>query len=206
MVSIVIATRNPHKIRELSALLRMPGIRWRSLADFPGLPPIPERGRSFSANAIAKARTAARLTGHLALADDSGLEVRALAGAPGVRSARFAGRHGDDQANNAKLLRLLNGLPASRRHARFCCVLALASPAKLLAVTEGTWEGRIAAAPRGRRGFGYDPVFLIPGLGKTAAELPIATKNRLSHRGQTAKAMRRILGRLQTQRARSGAL
>jgi XTP/dITP diphosphohydrolase len=174
----------------------LPGIRWRWLAEFPSLPAIPERGRTFRANAIAKARAVARLTGQLAIADDSGLEVHALDGAPGVRSARFAGRQGDDHANTAKLLRLLDGLPASRRGARFRCVLALASPTKLLAVTEGVWEGRMTSAPRGRQGFGYDPVFLIPQLGKTAAELPSAAKNRLSHRGRAASRMRALVRRL----------
>lgn len=196
MRAIVIATRNRHKVRELTALLDVRGIRWWSLGTFPHLPPIPERGRTFRANAIAKARAVARLTGEWALADDSGLEVDALDGAPGVRSARFAGRHGDDQANNAKLLRLLDGQPPPRRTARFRCVLALASPSKLLAVTEGVWEGRIAEQPTGRRGFGYDPIFLIPRLGKTSAQLPASVKNRLSHRGRTARRMRRILNQL----------
>lgn len=200
MLQIVIATRNPHKARELAALMRLAGIRWRSLADFPDLPAIAERGRSFRANAIAKARAAARLTGLPALADDSGLEVDALGGQPGARSARFAGRHGDDQANTEKLLGLLRAVPAPLRTARFRCALALAGPARLLAVTEGAWEGRIAASPRGRRGFGYDPVFLLPALRKTAAELPPAVKNRLSHRGQTARLMREAIARLRAGR------
>ena len=117
MLHIVIATKNRHKIRELGQLLAVPGIRWRSLREFPEVRDVPERGRTFDANAVTKARAAAQATGLLALADDSGLEVDALDGRPGVRSARFAGRHGDDRANNTKLLHLLAGIPASRRGA-----------------------------------------------------------------------------------------
>lgn len=192
---IVIATRNPKKFRELQALVRCAGVRWRSLAEFPEAPPVHEHHATFEANAAKKARTAARATGRWALADDSGLEVDALRGAPGVRSARFAGRHGDDVANNAKLLRLLDGVPARRRGAQFRCVLALADARRLLAVTEGRWRGRIARAPRGRHGFGYDPVFLLPRQRKTAAELAPSVKNRLSHRGQAARRMRAVLQR-----------
>ena len=196
MVEIVIATRNPKKFRELKALLAVRGLRWRSLTDFPRLSPVRETGRTFQENARKKALAAARATGGLAVADDSGLEVRALSGGPGVRSARFAGRHGNDHANNAKLLRLLEGLPPSRRVARFRCVLALASPNEVLAVTEGTLAGRIAKTPRGHRGFGYDPIFIVPRLGKTVAQLPAAVKNRISHRAQAARRLQRVLRRL----------
>ncbi len=192
-MTIVIASRNHHKCRELSALLRVPGIRWRSLSAFPRVGAIPERGRTFQANAIHKARVVAKATGCLVLADDSGLEVAAIHQAPGVRSARFAGRHGDDGANNAKLLRLLRGVPDTERDARYRCVLALASPGKLLAVTEGTLRGRIAHVPRGRGGFGYDPLFLLPRFKRTVAQLSAATKNRLSHRAKAAQAMRQVL-------------
>ncbi|MBI4323143.1 MAG: RdgB/HAM1 family non-canonical purine NTP pyrophosphatase [Candidatus Omnitrophica bacterium] len=196
MPEIVIATRNHHKYRELAALLRLREVRWRSLEAFPDLPAVEERGRTFRANALKKARLIARATGCWALADDSGLEVAALRQAPGVRSARFSGRHGNDHANNAKLLRLLRGVPDPKRDARYRCVLALASPETLLAVAEGTLRGRIAQAPRGRGGFGYDPVFLLPRLTRTVAQLSAAAKNRLSHRAKAAQAMRRLLKRL----------
>jgi XTP/dITP diphosphohydrolase len=204
MLDIVIATGNRHKVRELKVLLPVRGIRWHSLAEFPSVGPVHEHGRTFDANAVIKARAIARATGYLALADDSGIEVDALNGAPGVHSARFAGRHGNDAANNAKLLRLMRAVPASRRQARYCCSLALArpgnrdgragaGPAKVIALTRGTWAGRIAIAPKGTGGFGYDPVVNIPRLGKTVAQLPKHVKRRFSHRSVAA---RRLLPRL----------
>lgn len=193
MVEIVLATGNRHKIRELIGLLRARGIRWRSLADYPQIRPARETGATFEANAAKKAVAVARASGHFALADDSGLEVEALGWGPGVRSARFAGRHGDDAANNAKLLRKLKGLPAHRRRARYRCVLALAAPDGTVALARGTWAGRIADAPRGSRGFGYDPLFLVPGTGKTAGELPPRVKQRLSHRAKAAQRLRAFL-------------
>ena len=193
MLTVVLATANRHKARELKTLLAVRGIRWRSLAEFPTVPTARETGRTFEANARQKAEAAARATGRLALADDSGLEVDALDGAPGVRSARFAGRHGDDRANTLALLRRLRGLPAARRRARYRCALALADPSGLIAVTRGAWTGRIAERPRGRGGFGYDPVFFLPELGKTMAELASEIKNQLSHRGRAAKKVYRLL-------------
>lgn len=160
------------------------------------MPPVKEDGRTFADNAVKKARAVAAATGCLALADDSGLEVEALHGEPGVRSARFAGRHGDDAANNARLLRRLAGLPAQRRGARFRCVLALADPVRVVGISEGRLTGRIAHEPRGRRGFGYDPVFVVPKFGKTVAELPRGVKNRISHRARAAARMRGALVRL----------
>ncbi len=201
-LDIVIATRNLKKFRELKALLVVPGVRWHGLAVFPQVPVVPERGKTFRANAITKAKRVASATGCLALADDSGLEVEALGGAPGVRSARFAGRHGDDHANNAKLLRMLEGLPAPKRRARFRCVLALASPTRVLAVTEGTLAGGMATRPVGHRGFGYDPIFLAPRFKKTVAQLPTSMKHRISHRAQAAQRMRRKLMTLARNRAR----
>ena len=201
-INIIIATRNAHKVRELATLLASPGVRWKSLREFPHIPAVKEDGRSFAVNAIKKARAVAKAVGGLVLADDSGLEVDALGGAPGIRSARFAGGHGDDAANNRKLLRLLEGVPPSRRRARYRCVLALASPTRLLALTHGTWSGRIAPGPKGRGGFGYDPVFLVPGLRKTVGELPLRVKHQLSHRAQAAQRMRGALRRLSAQRPR----
>ena len=201
---LVIATRNLHKVRELKSLLRLRHVRWRSLQEFPGVPPVKEDGRTFADNAAKKARAAARATGCLALADDSGLEVRALNGEPGVRSARFAGRHGDDAANNALVLRRLAGAPRGERAAQFRCVLVLADPRRVLAMSEGRLRGWIGEAPRGRQGFGYDPIFVVPG-GKTVAELPMAVKNRISHRARAAAGMRRTLARLAAASGRAAA-
>lgn len=196
MLDIVIATRNRHKVRELSRLLPVRGIRWRSLAAFPSVGDVPERGRTFEANATQKARSVARATGCLTLADDSGLEVAALGGAPGVRSARFAGSHGRDDANNRKLLRLLGRRPLAARRAQYRCVLALASPSRLMAVTRGRWQGWIAVRPAGRNGFGYDPIFLVPKLGKTVGQLPASVKRRVSHRAQAARRLLPVLRRI----------
>lgn len=195
-LDIVIATRNRRKFSELKALLPSAGIRWRSLAAFPTVPSVPEIGRTFDANAIRKAQAVARATGHLALADDSGIEVEALHGAPGVRSARFAGPRVDDAANTWKLLQRLNEIAPSRRRARYRCALALASPTRLIAVVHGDWRGRIAPAPAGCRGFGYDPIFLVPRLGKTVGQLPRRVKQRLSHRAAAARRLRPTLARL----------
>ncbi|MBI4341727.1 MAG: non-canonical purine NTP pyrophosphatase [Candidatus Omnitrophica bacterium] len=196
MLDIVIATSNPHKFRELSRLLRVPGICWHSLAEFPAMRPVREDGGTFEANAVKKARAVARATGHLALADDSGIEVAALRGAPGVQSARFAGAHVGDAANNAKLLRRMAGVPAKRRAARYRCVLALASASRTMAIARGSWAGRIAQAPKGRGGFGYDPIVVIPRLGKTVGQLPARVKRRFSHRAQAARRLLPLLRHL----------
>lgn len=200
MLHIVVATRNRHKFRELAGLLKVRGVRWHSLEEYPRVGTVRETGRTFDANAIQKALAVARATGALALADDSGLEVDALHGAPGVTSARFAGRHGNEQANIEKLLRLLRGRPPSQRRARYRCSLALAGRSRLLAVTHGSWEGGIAQAPAGRQGFGYDPIFFVPRFGKTVGELSAAVKRRMSHRAMAAAGMRVVLRRLAAQR------
>ena len=196
MLHIVIATRNQHKFRELKGLLRVSGIRWHSFDESPRVAAVNETGRTFDANARKKALAVARATGCLALADDSGLEVDALGGAPGVRSARFAGGHGDDQANNRKLLRLLWRRPMSQRRARYRCSLALAGPRRVIGVVQGRWEGRIAFRCAGARGFGYDPIFLVPRLRKTVGQLPARVKQRLSHRAAAARKLRRVLTKL----------
>lgn len=195
MLHVVIATKNRHKFRELKTLLNVRGIRWHSLAEFPQLPPVQENGATFEANAIKKARAVARATGHLALADDSGIEVDALGGAPGVQSARFAGAHGNDEANNTALLRRLRGLPARKRRARYVCVLALATRDRVVALARGIWSGRIAEAPAGRKGFGYDPIFIVPRYGKTVGELAVGIKQRLSHRARAARTLAATLKR-----------
>ncbi|HEX5313429.1 MAG TPA: RdgB/HAM1 family non-canonical purine NTP pyrophosphatase [Gammaproteobacteria bacterium] len=191
---IVIATGNAGKLAEILTLLAPLGFDAIAQAAL-GIAPAAETAPSFVENAILKARGAARAAHLPALADDSGLEVPALGGAPGVHSARYAGRHGDDAANVAKLLAELAVRPGASRRARFRCVAvylrAADDPAPIVA--EATWEGEIAAAPRGKRGFGYDPVFLLPALGITAAELPAAEKNRLSHRARALLALRERL-------------
>jgi XTP/dITP diphosphohydrolase len=193
---IVLASGNAGKLAELRGLLAGSGVELVAQTEL-GIGDAEETGRTFIENAILKARHAARATGLPALADDSGLCVDALGGAPGLYSARYAGVHGDNAANNAKLLHELEGVPDARRGAHFVCVLALLrsedDPDPL--ITHGRWHGRVLAAPRGARGFGYDPVFLPEdGDGASAAELDPAVKNRISHRGQALAALRKMFG------------
>lgn len=184
-MKIVLATGNTGKVRELAAMLQ--GLDIEILPQSALLVrEAEETGLSFIENAILKARNAAEQTKLPAIADDSGLEVDALGGQPGIHSARYAGPQGDDQANVEKLLKAMRDLPELARSARFRCVIVYlkhaADPAPFVA--EGVWEGSILLAPRGGNGFGYDPVFLVPERGCSAAELPPEEKNRLSHRGQ----------------------
>lgn len=185
MLKIILATGNPGKLREFSAVLAGLELNLVAQSDF-NTPEAAETGLTFVENALLKARNAALHTGLPALADDSGLVVDALNGAPGLYSARYAGFEANDHANIAKLLHELHEVPTERRTARFVCVLALlrhpADPTPL--ICQGTWEGVILTEPRGAGGFGYDPVFFIPTEQRTAAELEPAAKNRLSHRGQ----------------------
>jgi XTP/dITP diphosphohydrolase len=196
-MELVVATRNQGKLREIRHLLEDDGqIRVRGLDEFPGVPEIEEDGHTFAENARKKAQTVARLTGCLTLADDSGLEVEALGGMPGVHSARFAGEQADDAANNRKLLDLLKTAPAEARQAAFVCVMALCRPDGECCFFQGKLEGLMAEAPRGSGGFGYDPLFLVPEFGLTLAELPLDAKNRISHRGQ---ALRQAIGFIRQQ-------
>jgi XTP/dITP diphosphohydrolase len=202
---ILVATTNPGKVRELRALLGGQ-VEWRSLADFPGLLEVQEDGATFAENARKKALGYAQATGLWTLADDSGLVVDALGGAPGVNSARFSGdrpkgadRKLLDRRNMEKLLSLLQGVPREKRTARFVCCLCLADPAGVLLETRGTLEGIIAVEPAGTGGFGYDPVFLVPPLGKTVAQLGEEEKNAISHRGNAMRALKpRLIELLQT--------
>ncbi|HXO99639.1 MAG TPA: RdgB/HAM1 family non-canonical purine NTP pyrophosphatase [Luteibacter sp.] len=182
---IVLASGNAGKVVELEQLLAGSDVQLVAQTSL-GVSDADETGLTFVENALIKARHAARATGLPALADDSGICVDALNGAPGLYAARYAGTHGDSTANNAKLLRELDGVPAERRSAYFIAVLVLLrhaeDPAPLIA--EGRWHGRILEAPRGEGGFGYDPLFLPDGHDVSAAELEPARKNRLSHRGQ----------------------
>ena len=193
---IVLASNNAGKVREINQLLAPAGISVRPQSEL-GIDEAEETGLSFVENAILKARHAARATGLAAIADDSGLEVDALDGAPGIYSARYAGPGADDRANCDKLLAALDGVPEAERSARFQCVMVYLrhalDPTPL--ICQGTWEGRILHAPRGANGFGYDPVFLVPGLDRSAAELDAETKNRLSHRGQALSQLARRLTR-----------
>lgn len=176
---LYVATGNAHKLSEIEAIL---GVTARGLRDVPDAPEVVEDGDTFEENAVKKAAALAAHTGGWALADDSGLEVDALDGAPGVRSARFAGRHGDDAANNALLLEKLRG--TDHRAARFVCVIALCGPGGGAHTFRGECRGRIAQAPRGTEGFGYDPLFVPDGYAKTFGELGEAVKHRLSHRSR----------------------
>ena len=198
---IVVATGNPHKLEELAAIFTPQRVTIEGLADQPGSPFIEpdETGTSFLENAMIKARAYAAMTGRVCLADDSGLEVDALHGAPGVISSHYATdgvesgmpRAKRDLANNARLLRELETTPDAERTARFVCVMVLASPdGSVLHAARGTMEGSIARTPRGGNGFGYDPLFLVaPALDRTSAELEPAEKNAISHRARAAVAM-----------------
>ena len=187
---MVLASANPGKLRELRALLEPLGLELIAQASL-GIQGAEENGSSFRDNALIKAHHAALSSGLGALADDSGLEVDALGGRPGVRSARYAGPDATDAQNLEKLLEELRDVPDDRRGARYRCSIAFVrapgDPSPLVA--EGTWEGRIARAPRGTRGFGYDPVFVPAASGVTAAELPPDVKNSLSHRGQALRSL-----------------
>jgi XTP/dITP diphosphohydrolase len=186
---VVLASGNAGKLREFAELLANTGFEFVRQSEL-GIEPPPETGTTFLDNALIKARNAARLTGMPAIADDSGIEVDALGGAPGVYSARYAGEGASDEANLAKLLAALQGVPAARRGARYRCVVVFVErfddPHPLIG--EGTWEGQILDGRRGSGGFGYDPSFLPRGESRTAAEMPSDEKHQYSHRGQALRA------------------
>jgi XTP/dITP diphosphohydrolase len=192
--TIVLASNNAGKVREFNELLAAERIRIVPQGDL-GVPEVEETGLTFVENAILKARNAARASGLAAIADDSGLEVDALGGAPGIYSARFAGPKASDAENLAHLLEALRDVPDEARTARFQCLMVyLRQPEDPTPVIcQGTWEGRILHAPAGENGFGYDPVFFVPSEGRSAAELPSEAKNRLSHRGQALARLVRYL-------------
>jgi XTP/dITP diphosphohydrolase len=194
MKRLVLASSNRGKLAELQPLLADAGFELVTQGEL-GVGDAIEDGRSFVENALIKARHACAATGLPALADDSGLVVDALGGAPGLLSARYAGVHGDAAANNRKLLEALRGVPEGARGARFVAVLVLLRHADdpLPLIAQGVWEGRVLEAPRGANGFGYDPVFFDPALGRGAGELEPALKNRVSHRGQALEQLRRLL-------------
>lgn len=192
--TLVVASGNAGKLAEFEAMLDARGYAVRPQSDFDVEQP-PETGGTFVENALVKARTAAKASGHAALGDDSGLVVQALEGRPGIKSARYAGKDAGDDANIDKLVGELEGLPAERRGAYFYCCLVLLrhadDPAPLIAT--GRWHGYILEARRGKGGFGYDPVFYDRDMGATAAELPAAEKNRVSHRGRALDDLMKLL-------------
>ncbi len=187
-MTLVLATGNKHKVREVREILDPEGITVIGADEAGGMPEVEEDRPTFAENAAKKAVECARALHKTVLADDSGLAVDALNGAPGVYSARYAGEHGNHPANIDKVLRELNGV--ENRRARFVCVLAVASPEGRIETVEGQVVGRIAQIPQGTRGFGYDPIFIPDGYEKTFAQLPAETKNKLSHRGD---ALRKLL-------------
>ena len=193
MNDLVLATKNPKKVEEIRALLADVPVRILSLLDFPDIPDTPETGTTFAENAEIKARAASKTTGKIALADDSGLEVDALCGEPGVYSNRFAEPGASDRDKYMRILELLEGVPDEKRTARFKAAIAVAAPDGEVKIIEGTCEGRIAREPRGINGFGYDPIFYLPELGKMMAELTSEEKNTISHRGRAFRSAKNLL-------------
>ena len=199
---ILVATTNPGKIAELRACLKA-NVQWLSLSDFDQIEEIKEDGLTFAENARKKAAGYAKSTGLWTIADDSGLMVDALGGAPGIKSARFSGEKPNsedrtliDHRNIAKVLELLKDVPKEKRTAKFVCCLCLASPEKILIETEGILEGLITDREIGKNGFGYDPIFFVPRLNKTVAQLTTEEKNAISHRGNAIRKLRPLLDRL----------
>jgi XTP/dITP diphosphohydrolase len=194
--TLVLATRNQGKVEELRQMLSEYNIEVKGLDAFADCPEVVEDGKTFKENAIKKAKTIADFVRLPALADDSGLEVDALNGRPGVYSARFAGENATDQENMNKLIEMMKSHPDSERSARFRCVLALAAPGKEIWTCEGACDGEIVPQPIGTNGFGYDPIFYLPSLGKTMAQLGPAEKNEISHRGQAVRQLKEHIHRL----------
>ncbi len=201
---LVLATRNQHKVEELVALLGDLGITIHTLDEFSDAPDVVEDGDSCEANAVKKARAIAEFTGMPAVADDTGLEVDALGGRPGVYAARYAGEDATYEDNCRKLLRELKGVPRERRTARFLTVAAIALPSDGIRVAQGTLEGVIAEEASGTLGFGYDPVFLIPELGKTLAQLSPDQKNKISHRAKAFTQAKDLLREMEIEMLESG--
>jgi len=195
-MQILLATNNKGKVRELAELLKGEEVQILSLSDKPEIKEVEETGKTFVENALLKARTVCATAKMITLADDSGLEVDALNGAPGVYSARYAGEPKSDWRNIEKLLADLQNVPEPLRTARFRCCLAIVTPEGEEVLTEGTVEGQILFEPRGTGGFGYDPIFYLPEYGKTMAELEMEEKNRISHRAQAFRKAVPILKKL----------
>jgi XTP/dITP diphosphohydrolase len=192
-LEVIAATRNRGKAREIREALKGLGLRILTLSDFSDVPEIDEDGKSFIENALKKARFYSKYFGKLTIADDSGLEVDRLKGLPGVYSARYSGEKASSQENNQKLLQALKGVPFSKRGARFKGILAMVSADGREVITEGSCRGKIGFKEKGKRGFGYDPLFLLPKYGKTMAELSLEEKNKISHRGKALRKLRRVI-------------
>jgi len=184
-------------LREIREALKGLGLKIHGLSDFPDAPEVKEDGKSFTENALKKARFYSKYFRKLAIADDSGLEVYILNGWPGIYSARYAGEGASDRKNNEKLLREMEGIPYSKRGARFKCVIAIVSPEGKEAIVEGSCRGRIGLREVGKRGFGYDPIFVLPQHGKTMAQFTLEDKNKVSHRGKALRKLRRIIPKFQ---------
>lgn len=193
---LVVATRNKGKLKEIQTLLSYPGLEIISLSEFPGCPEVIEDGESYLDNARKKACAVAQHCGAWALADDSGLEVDALGGLPGVRSARYAGESANDEQNNQKLLEAMVGMEGNRRSARFRCVLVLRHPDGRELSSEGELRGHIGDSIRGQHGFGYDPIFIPEGKSQSLAEISAAEKNLISHRRNALERLQVILQKL----------
>lgn len=191
--TLLLATRNQNKKKELRKIIGNWNVNLLTLDDMSDLPEVVEDGATFAENAIKKARTISALTGYITLADDSGLEVDALGGAPGIFSARFAGTDADDVKNNQKLLALMGNISNEKRTARFVCVIAIATPEGSAQTAQGVCPGTIENAGRGQGGFGYDPLFIPQGYNKTFAELADEEKNEISHRGKALREARQLL-------------
>jgi len=197
-MKIVFATKNEGKVKEIKEMLASMEVELLSLNHFESLPEIVEDGKTYLENAFKKARIISEYTGETVLADDSGLEVVALGGEPGIYSARYAGEGASDDENNARLLDKLKEIPRERRDAFFCCALVLYETNCNYHSFEARWQGRIIDESRGDNGFGYDPIFFCPELNKTAAQLPPEIKNKVSHRGQAFAKLKDYLGSLKT--------
>lgn len=202
-MEIVLATRNCGKIKEIKNFLKDMDISVQSLLDLSGIPEVEEKGKDYRENARIKAETTAAITGKIAMADDSGLEVHALKGRPGKDSARFINKNAGDDEKNRAILELLRDVPLEERGARFCCVVAIAEPEGNVFFSEGYCEGVISKDIRGRKGFGYDPIFFLPKYKKTFAEMDRSLKNKISHRGIALRKAKEILAALI--KAREGA-
>lgn len=191
--TIIIATNNKGKAKEFEALFNDYGYAIKTLQDYPEIGDVPETGETFAENALQKATAISELMDTIVLADDSGLEVDALGGKPGIYSARFAGEHGNDKKNNEKLLEELENVPKEKRTANFHCTLVLVGPGKEPLFVDGNVDGYILHEPRGNYGFGYDPLFYLPEYDKAMAELPQEEKNKISHRARAIKKLKNHL-------------
>ncbi len=194
MRDLIVASRNKGKVREIKELLAGLPLKVTSLLDYPHLPEVVEDGKTYKANALIKATTVAKLLGKMTMADDSGIEVKALGWAPGIYSARFAGEGAGEKACNQKLFAMLKNVPISQRQARYRCVIALVDGhGKELGMVQGTCSGLISKGERGSNGFGFDPLFIIPRYNKTFGELDVCIKAKISHRARALVKFRRLL-------------